>query len=74
MWPLQTKGPSLAEQVEKSILLTTHGRIRDLAVEEVQGKFVVKGRVPTYHTKQLAFWAALQLIPSERFDAQITVA
>lgn len=74
MWPQPTQGsPTLAEQVQLSILQNTHGRIRDLAVEEVQGRVVVKGRVPSYHTKQLAFWAALQLIPSDRFDAQITV-
>lgn len=74
MWPQGTQGsPTLAEQVQLSILRNTHGRIRDLAVEEIQGRVVVKGRVPSYHTKQLAFWAALQLIPSDRFDAQITV-
>ncbi|RUL83795.1 phospholipid-binding protein [Tautonia sociabilis] len=53
---------------------TTHGRIRDLAVEEVQGRFVVRGRVPSYHTKQLALYAALELLPSDRFDMNILVS
>ncbi|WP_233579088.1 phospholipid-binding protein [Tautonia sociabilis] len=65
---------SLLEQVEHSIRQTTHGRIRDLAVEEVQGRFVVRGRVPSYHTKQLALYAALELLPSDRFDMNILVS
>lgn len=75
MWRHRAGVPStLVEQVETSILQTTHGRIRDLAVEEIQGRVVIRGRVPSYHTKQLALHAALELIPGDRFDQQITVA
>ena len=48
-------------------------RIRDLAVEEVQGRVVVRGQVPSHHTKQLALHAALELVSSDRFSANITV-
>jgi hypothetical protein len=65
---------ALLQKVEHSIRQTTHGRIRDLAVEEVQGRYVVRGRVPSYHTKQLALYAALELLPSDRFDMNILVS
>lgn len=75
MWRHPANDPSsLVERLECSIMQTTHGRIRDLAVEEVQGRYVVRGRVPSYHTKQLALHATLSLVPSDRFDAFITVA
>ena len=65
---------ALLERVESSIRRTTHGRIRDLAVEEVQGRYVVRGRVPSYHTKQLALFAALELLPSDQFEMNILVS
>lgn len=75
MWRHPATDPSsLIERVESSIKETTHGRIRNLAVEEVQGRLVVRGNVPSYHTKQLALHATLALVPSDRFDAFITVA
>lgn len=75
MWQTTMKeSTSLVELLESSIMQTTHGRIRDLAVEEVQGRVVVRGRVPSYHTKQLALHAALELIPGDRFDSHITVS
>ncbi len=64
---------SLIEQVQHSIEQTTHGRIRDLSVEEVQGRVVVRGQAPSNHAKQLAFHAALELLPSHRFSGNITV-
>ena len=64
---------SLVERVEALVRRTTHGRIRGLAVEEIQGRFMIRGQVPSHHTKQLALHAALELLPSESFCAQITV-
>ncbi|CAN5908445.1 hypothetical protein BH23PLA1_BH23PLA1_11140 [soil metagenome] len=74
MWLSSVKGTnSLIDQVQHSIEQTTHGQIRDLSVEEVQGRVVVCGQAPSYHAKQLAFQAALELLPSDRFSANITV-
>lgn len=64
---------SLIEKVQHSIQQTTHGQIRDLSVEEVQGRVVVRGQAPSNHAKQLAFHAALALLPSDRFSGNITV-
>jgi hypothetical protein len=64
---------SLAELVERRILQTTHGRIRGLRVEEVQGRLLVQGNVPSHYTRQLALHGALELISGERVSAEITV-
>ncbi len=64
---------SLAQQVADRVRVTTHGRIRDLSVEEVQGHLVVHGHVPSHHTRQLALHGALELISVEQFRSQITV-
>ena len=43
---------SLAKRVETKVRQLTHGRIRNLVVEEVQGQVVVSGQValPSYQT------------------------
>ena len=64
---------TLAQLVETRIRQSTHGRIRDLHVEEIQGQMVVRGNVPSHHTKQLALHGALELLSSERFASEITV-
>lgn len=66
-------GPSLAEQVATRVRQLTYGRIRNLSVEEVQGRVMVRGHVPSQHTKQLAFQGALELLSGDRFMAKITV-
>jgi hypothetical protein len=65
--------PTLLEQVASRIRETTHGRIRGLAVEEEQGRLIVRGQVPSYHTKQLALQGALELLSGDRLQAEITV-
>jgi hypothetical protein len=65
--------PSLAHKVEQVLRQTTHGRIRDLAVEEVQGQVVVRGHAPSHHMRQVALHAALELVESERFRSLLTV-
>jgi hypothetical protein len=67
------QGLSLTEQVESRVRQTTHGRIRDLSVEEVQGRVVVRGHVPSHHTKQLALEGALELVSGDRVSTNITV-
>lgn len=64
---------TLTEQVESRVRQSTHGRIRNLRVEEVQGRVVVRGQVPSHHTKQLALHGALELLSGDRFSANITV-
>jgi hypothetical protein len=64
---------TLTQRVESRIQQETHGRIRDLKVEEVQGLVVVRGNAPSYHTKQLALHGALELLSGRRFSAEITV-
>ena len=64
---------TLAQQVESRVRESTHGRIRNLQVEEVQGRLVVRGWVPSHHTKQLALQGALELLSGDRFSALITV-
>ncbi len=65
--------PSLIEQIEARVRQSTHGRIRNLSVEEVKGQVVVRGQVPSHHTRQLALHGALELLSGDRFSALITV-
>lgn len=70
--PLETSTP-LAAEIESRIRQTTHGRIRDLKVREVQGRVFVQGHVPSHHTRQLALHGALEVLSGDRVTAQITV-
>jgi hypothetical protein len=63
----------LAQLIETRVRASTHGRIRDLKVEEIQGRVVVHGSVPSHHTRQLALHGALELLAGDRVTAQITV-
>jgi len=66
-------GMTLMEQVETRVRESTHGRIRNLLVEEVQGQVVIRGQAPSHHTKQLALHGALELLSGDRFATLITV-
>ncbi len=68
-----TKPISLAEQVATHIHQYTHGRIRNLVVEESQGTVMVSGEVRSWHAKQLALQGALELLSGDRFREHITV-
>ena len=65
---------SLAEQIEDSVRNSTSDRVRDLAVEESDEIVIVRGQVRSRHTKQLALYAALQLLPGGRLRDQIVVS
>jgi hypothetical protein len=69
VWP----SPSLVEQIETQVHRMTHHRIRDLVVQEERGHILIRGRVPTYHAKQLALHGALELLPGDRIRTDITV-
>jgi hypothetical protein len=63
----------LVQQVEHLVRQRSFGRIRDLAVEEVQGRVVVRGQVPSQYLKQLVLLAALEALPGGRLETFITV-
>ncbi len=65
--------PELIEQVESNVRLFTHGRIRNLSVEDVSGHLIVRGQVSSHHMRQLALQGALDLLSGDRFSARITV-
>ena len=65
--------PTLIQQIEIRVRESTHGRIRNLSVEEIQGQVVVRGQVPTHHARQLALQGALELLSCDRFSSMITV-
>ena len=64
---------SLLECVRVRIREATHGRIRDLVVEDVGGVVVVRGLAPSHHLKQLALQGALELLSGDRFRTHINV-
>jgi hypothetical protein len=66
-------GTVLSRLVENRVRQTTHNRVRDLTVEEVLGRVVMRGHVSTQHTRQLALQGALEVISGDRCDSQITV-
>jgi hypothetical protein len=66
-------GSSLVHQVETRVRDLTHGRIRNLVVEERDGRIFVSGQVPSRHIKQLAFHGVLEMISGERFSEEITI-
>jgi hypothetical protein len=65
--------PTLAQQVEAKVRQLTHGRIRNLVVQEDQGQVIVSGQVPSRHAKQLAMHGALELLSGDCFSEKITV-
>ncbi len=68
-----TETTALSEQVAERVRRYTYGRIRNLSVEESKGKVVVSGEVRTWHSKQLALQAALELLSGDRFRERIVV-
>lgn len=65
--------PTLLERIESSVRVSTSDRVRELVVEEVDGRVVLSGRAPNRHTKQLALHAALELISGDGFRECIVV-
>lgn len=70
---MMTTELSLVEQIHSRVLQSTHGRIRNLSVEDDRGRMVVRGQVASHHMRQLALHGALELLPSDRCSAMITV-
>lgn len=70
--PVETR-KTLSELVASRVKASTHGRIRNLSVHEVKGMVVVRGHVPSHHTKQMALHGALEVLSGEQMSAEITV-
>ena len=68
-----TTDASLIEQIAARVRQSTHGRIRNLSVEDIRGHVFVRGQVPSHHTRQLALHGALELLSGDRCSAMITV-
>jgi hypothetical protein len=64
---------SLAQRVEARVRQSTHGRIRNLVVEEVRGQVTISGQAPSRHAKQLAMQGALELVSGAMFAEKITI-
>ena len=66
-------GVNMSAMVEARVRKSTHNRIRNLSVEEVQGRYVVGGQVASQHMKQLALHGALEVLSGDQFASNITV-
>lgn len=64
---------TLIQEIADRVRATTHGRVRGLAIEEVQGRVTIRGQVSSHHTRQLALHAALEFLPGDRCHSCITV-
>ena len=64
---------TLAQRIEESVRRTTHGRVRHLAVEDVQDGVVLHGQATSHHTRQLALHAALEIAAGQPCRSCITV-
>jgi BON domain len=51
----------LTEAVSRALCASGYPRLRDLEIEHRDGIVILRGRVPTYHQKQLAQAAALRV-------------
>jgi hypothetical protein len=70
---MSTTPPGLAEIVMQRIVNRTGRRIQDLAVEVGTGCVVLRGRVNSYHVKQLAQTGAQEALPDARLENAIVV-
>jgi hypothetical protein len=59
--------------IERWVQSRTHGRVRDLQVELAGQSIVLRGRAPTYHTKQLALLGAMDAVSDGRIVNEIRV-
>lgn len=57
----EAAAPGLAERIEGQIARRASGRIRDLRVVCEAGQITIEGRSRTYHARQLALQAVLDL-------------
>jgi len=63
----------MAESLKSRIVERTGGRMRDVCVERVGGRFVVRGRSPSYFVKQLALEATRDLLFGGQFSFSLDI-
>lgn len=70
---MSTTPPGLAEIVMQRIVNRTGRRIQDLTVEVAAGSIVLRGRVNSFHVKQLAQAGAREALPHVILENAIVV-
>ena len=65
--------PQLEVELVRRVQTRTGRRIRDLAVELLPERVVLRGYTATYHVKQLAQQSVRELLPNIRLENSITV-
>jgi hypothetical protein len=63
----------MAESLKSRIVERTGGRVRDVRVECVGGRFVVRGRSPSYFIKQLALEATRDLLDAGELSLTLDI-
>jgi hypothetical protein len=66
--------PELRQNLEHHIQNRTGRRIRDLAVELVAERIILRGHTTTYYAKQLAQQGVREVLPDARLENAIVVA
>ncbi len=65
--------PHLQEALEQRIQARTGRRVRNLAIELMPERVVLRGQATTYYIKQLAQHGVRDLLPQVRLDNAIIV-
>ncbi len=63
----------LASRIERHVRRQTNDKVRELRVEVLHDRILLKGRCGTFYCKQLAQHAAMSLTDGERLVNQIDV-
>jgi hypothetical protein len=53
---------TLIQALERQIVQRTWGRLHQLAVEQIEGRLIVRGCAPSYYVKQLTIQAVLETL------------
>lgn len=70
---MSTHPPTLADVVLERVALRTSRRVRDLRVEVRSNRVVLRGRVRSFHVKQLALQGAQEVCPGTQLENAIIV-
>lgn len=70
---MSTYAPTLTEVLTERIAARTGRRVRDLQVEVRPNRVVLRGRVSSFHVKQLAQHGAREVLPDLHLENAIEV-
>ncbi|MDB5306872.1 MAG: hypothetical protein JWO38_1074 [Gemmataceae bacterium] len=70
---MSTNPPTLAEVILQRITTRTYRRVKDLVVEVGPDWVTLRGRVTSFHVKQLAMHGAREILPTARLENAIEV-